>query len=114
MRSENEASVIQDAHILIVDDEPMLRETYARVLGRAGYRVSEAANGHDAIAALDSGAFDAILCDITMPGLNGIEMLRAVRERDFDVPVIMNTTIDDAMGEVLDLVLTTADQLVRA
>jgi EAL domain-containing protein (putative c-di-GMP-specific phosphodiesterase class I) len=90
-RSDHETTGIQDAHILIVDDEPMLRETYSRVLSRAGYRVSEAANGHEAIAALDAGAFDAILSDITMPGLNGIEMLRAVRERDFDVPVIMNT-----------------------
>lgn len=80
-----------DAHILIVDDEPMLRETYARLLGKAGYRVSVAANGHEAIAALAAGSFDAVLSDITMPGLNGIEMLRAVRERDLDVPVIMNT-----------------------
>ena len=69
----------------------MVRETYARVLERAGYRVSEAANGHEAIAALDAGSFDAVLSDIAMPGLNGIEMLRAVRERDLDVPVIMNT-----------------------
>ena len=82
---------LQNAHILIVDDEPMVREMYARVLGRAGYRVSEAGNGHEAIAALDAGHFDAVLSDITMPGLNGIEMLRAVRGRDLDVPVIMNT-----------------------
>ena len=80
-----------DAHILIVDDEPMLRETYAHVLGKAGYQVSQAANGDDAIACLAASSFDAVISDITMPGLNGIEMLRAVRERDLDVPVIMNT-----------------------
>ena len=79
------------AHILIVDDEPMVRETYAQVLGRAGYRISEAANGHEAVAALAAGSFDAVISDITMPGLNGIDMLRAVRERDLDVPVIMST-----------------------
>lgn len=81
----------EDARVLIVDDEPLVLETYARVLGRAGYRVSQAGNGVEAIAALDAGPFDAILSDITMPGLSGIEMLRAVRQRDLDVPVIMNT-----------------------
>jgi EAL domain-containing protein (putative c-di-GMP-specific phosphodiesterase class I) len=89
--NDNDAAGIQDSHVLIVDDEPFLRETYAQILSRVGYRVSQAANGLEAIAALDAGPFDAILSDITMPGLNGIEMLRAVRERDLDVPVIMNT-----------------------
>ena len=66
-------------------------ETYSRVLVRAGYCVSQAASGLHAIAALEAGTFDAILSDITMPGLNGLDMLRAVREHDLDVPVIMNT-----------------------
>lgn len=89
-RSDKE-SASPDTRILIVDDEPMVLETYARVLGKAGYHVSQAANGHEAIAALAAGCFNAVISDISMPGLNGIEMLRAVRERDLDVPVIMNT-----------------------
>jgi EAL domain-containing protein (putative c-di-GMP-specific phosphodiesterase class I)/FixJ family two-component response regulator len=88
---DEQAAGIPGARVLIVDDEQMLLETYARVLDHAGYRVHRAANGLDAIAALNAGPFDAIVTDITMPGLNGIQMLRAVRARDLDVPVIVNT-----------------------
>ena len=77
--------------VLVIDDEPLVRELLARVLRRAGFLVEAAADGTSAIAALDGGFFDAILSDISMPNLDGVSFLREVRRRDLDVPVVLIT-----------------------
>jgi EAL domain-containing protein (putative c-di-GMP-specific phosphodiesterase class I) len=77
--------------VLVVEDEDALRSAIARYLTRAGHRVAEARNGHEAMTALDQGGADVVLSDITMPGMDGLHLLRAVRERDLDLPVILAT-----------------------
>ncbi len=90
--------------VLVVDDEALLAKAYARWLTAAGYAVETAANGHAAVALLSgSAAFDVIVSDIAMPGMSGVELLRAVRQRDLDVPVVLMTAmpaLDTAMEAV--------------
>jgi EAL domain-containing protein (putative c-di-GMP-specific phosphodiesterase class I) len=77
--------------ILIVDDEPLIRETYSDLLRERGLETRTAATGRDALQALSEGGCDVILSDIQMPDTDGIQLLRSVRERDLDVPVLLMT-----------------------
>ncbi len=79
--------------ILVVDDDGNLRRTLREVLAAAGYEVAEAANGSEALAALDRQAADAMLCDWKMPGSGGEDLLRALMTRDGvdHLPVIIMT-----------------------
>jgi EAL domain-containing protein (putative c-di-GMP-specific phosphodiesterase class I) len=77
--------------ILLADDEPEIRRAYERVLKRAQLDVVTACDGATALAAVREQPFDAIVSDISMPGMTGLQLLRAVRERDLDVPVILMT-----------------------
>lgn len=78
-------------HVLIVDDDAMLRRSLARLLTSRGYVVTTAADGTEAIDEIGRVPFEAILSDIAMPGMDGIQLLREVREHDLHVPVIMIT-----------------------
>lgn len=77
--------------VLVVDDEPNLIAAYVRALTAAGFTVDKASNGKSAIERVTSTRFDAIVSDISMPELDGIGLLRAVREIDWDVPVVLVT-----------------------
>jgi EAL domain-containing protein (putative c-di-GMP-specific phosphodiesterase class I) len=77
--------------VLIADDEPMLLRGFGRVLTRAGYEVICVSDGQQAAELLNQVDFDAIVSDISMPGMSGIQLLRAARERDLDVPVLLVT-----------------------
>jgi EAL domain-containing protein (putative c-di-GMP-specific phosphodiesterase class I)/CheY-like chemotaxis protein len=89
--------------ILVVDDEDALRRAFARTLEDAGFAVTQAATGQEALDLLGSNGFDTIVSDITMPGMTGIELLRAVRQHDRDVPVVLvtgNPSVDSATQAV--------------
>jgi EAL domain-containing protein (putative c-di-GMP-specific phosphodiesterase class I) len=77
--------------ILIADDEPVLLRGLERVLRRSGYEVVTANDGNEAARLLGQMQFDAIVSDISMPGMNGLQLLRAARDRDLDVPVLLVT-----------------------
>lgn len=77
--------------MLVVDDVPQILEIIEELLRDAGYRVVTAGDGAAALAALRSEPFDLVLTDIEMPDATGVDILRAVRERDLDTPVIMIT-----------------------
>jgi len=77
--------------VLVVDDEPDLIAAYVRALTAAGFTVDKASNGKSAIERVASTRFDVIVSDISMPELDGIGLLRAVREIDWDVPVVLVT-----------------------
>jgi EAL domain-containing protein (putative c-di-GMP-specific phosphodiesterase class I)/CheY-like chemotaxis protein len=85
----NEAAAL--GSVLMVDDEPALLTAYARSLELAGFAVTKVGDGRQAIELIGQQRFDAIISDIAMPELDGIEVLRRVRERDLDVPVILIT-----------------------
>jgi CheY-like chemotaxis protein len=77
--------------VLLVDDEPTITRGYARSLTASGFTVEIAHNGTQAAELFQQRAYDVIVSDISMPGMNGLELLRAVREHDLDVPVIIMT-----------------------
>jgi EAL domain-containing protein (putative c-di-GMP-specific phosphodiesterase class I)/CheY-like chemotaxis protein len=89
--------------VLVVEDENALRRAFSRMLEEAGFSVLQAGDGQQAIDALAAGAFEVVLTDIAMPGMDGIQLLRAVRERDLDVPVILisgNPSMESAVKAV--------------
>jgi len=77
--------------VLVVDDEPDLLDLLVENLQREGYAVDAAADGQAATDALARHPYDVVLSDIVMPGMGGLELLRRVRERDFDLPVLLMT-----------------------
>lgn len=77
------------ALILVADDEPAIRETIRIVLDFEGYRVLEAADGLETLQLVRERQPDALLLDIRMPQLDGLEVLRSLRHRGYDLPVIM-------------------------
>ncbi len=79
------------AKVLIVDDEPVTARGYARVLTAAGHQVTIANDGREAAAVAKDQVFDVILSDIAMPDMDGLALLRAIRQSDLDVPMIFMT-----------------------
>jgi putative nucleotidyltransferase with HDIG domain len=77
--------------VLIVDDDHLVRDALRFALEDAGYDVWAVAHGADALAVLESQAVDIVLSDIFMPGMNGFELLKQIRQRRPDVPVILVT-----------------------
>lgn len=81
----------QVASILTVDDDPAVLGLFMSALGRAGYRALRAESGARALELLESEHVDAIITDLAMPGMPGMEFMRRVRERDPDLPILVIT-----------------------
>jgi DNA-binding response OmpR family regulator len=96
---------MQGGRILIVDDEPMVRETIAQVLRDEGYTVEVADDGRDALIKYDAHRPDAVLLDLMMPGMNGRQFLNALREerRDTTLPVVVMTAVHGVGERALSL-----------
>lgn len=75
--------------ILVVDDEEGLRLLYKEELEEAGWLVTLASSGEESIRKIEEGGVDLVLLDIKMPGMDGVEVLRRVKERWKDLPVIL-------------------------
>lgn len=75
--------------ILVVDDEPMVRSSTARILRRQGVVVETAETAEEALKLMGAARFDAVLSDLVMPGMGGIELLRVLRERWPRLPVLL-------------------------
>ena len=85
--------------ILVVDDERAVRDSLRRALELQGYDVALAADGAEALAQLESnGQVDAVLLDVLMPGLDGLEVCRRIRRSGKEIPVLM-LTARDAVGD---------------
>ena len=87
-------------NILVVDDEPNLRHMLTAVLEKAGYTVTSAANGMEALSLSESKPFDIILCDLRMPEMDGLTFLKQEAIQDLDTAIIMMSaygTIDTAV-----------------
>jgi two-component system NtrC family response regulator len=86
--------------ILLIDDDESLRRVMEFSLTEAGYAVRAVAGGEEGLRLFEKDPFDAVVTDITMPGMSGMEVLRQVRERDARIPVIIITaygTIESAV-----------------
>jgi two-component system NtrC family response regulator len=93
-------SVARAARILMVEDDPNLRRILAYHLERLEYTVAQVADGGSALERLAAEPFDLVVTDVRMAGMDGMELLRAIREKDPDLPVVVMTaygTIQDAV-----------------
>jgi EAL domain-containing protein (putative c-di-GMP-specific phosphodiesterase class I) len=81
----------EPGHVIVVDDEPAMRRGLARDITSFGHTVETFADGADAAQRISRGGIDVVISDISMPGLDGIELLRRVRSDDLDLPVVLVT-----------------------
>ena len=77
--------------VLLVDDEEQLRRASARVLSAEGFEVVQAEDGREALGHLERGEFDVVVSDVMMPHMSGLDLLRAISQRDLELPVILLT-----------------------
>lgn len=75
--------------ILVVDDEEAILYVFERYLSVAGYDVAVANNGFDAVGAAEAGPFDLLITDFRMPGMNGIEVIHALRRLRPGLPALV-------------------------
>lgn len=81
--------------ILIVDDDPAIRETLRRILMAKGYQVFEASDGERAIEAVKRHRFDLVLLDVILPGLSSLKVFQVIREQDSKTLVVLITGYPD-------------------
>ena len=77
--------------ILVIDDEEVMREVLESVLSSDGHRVTTAESGEEGLALARTTSFDAVVLDVMMPGMDGIETLRELKRLDDDLPVVLVT-----------------------
>ncbi len=98
--------------ILIVDDDPHIRQVLAFALGKAGMQTSEAADGEGALEAIAAQRPDLVVLDINMPRMNGLDVCRKLRAGD-DLPILFLSSRDDEIDRVLGLELGGDDYVVK-
>jgi DNA-binding response OmpR family regulator len=104
---------VDSANILVVDDEGANRYSVSKTLQRVGYMVSEAGSGEEALDVMNKQAFDVVLTDIRMPGLDGVELLRRIKDESPDVIVILMTAYASLGTAVEALRLGAHDYLIK-
>jgi DNA-binding NtrC family response regulator len=103
----------QSGSLLIVDDEPDLRELLALTLANIAAAVHTASNGKEALEIIKTGTIDVVLSDINMPEMNGLELLAQVRDLGLDIPFIFVTGYADSTKCVQALRLGATDFLEK-
>jgi DNA-binding response OmpR family regulator len=99
--------------ILVVEDDPLLAESLVRALQQQGYRIGHARRGHDADAMLLAQRFDLLLLDIGLPDIDGFELLRRMRARGDETPVLVVTAREAVDERVHGLDLGADDYLTK-
>jgi len=98
-------SLMSNIKILVVDDELIVRESMGNWLQEEGYMVNTSENGHDALEKIKTGTYDLAVVDIKMPGMDGIELLRNIKEIFPDLPILIMTayaSVDTAVQAMKD------------
>ena len=100
-------------HILVVDDEPAIVTVIRERLEREGLQVRAVASGEEALAAIEARPADLVVLDIMLPGIDGFEVLRRLRNAGHTVPVIVLTARDEDIDKIVGLELGADDYLVK-
>jgi len=101
-----------EGHVLVVDDEPIVREILERYLSREGFAVTTAADGQAALDAFEAARPDLIVLDLMLPRVDGLEVFRRIRERN-GTPVIMLTARGEEVDRVVGLDLGADDYVAK-
>jgi len=100
-------------HLLVVDDDPAVLEALALVLDLNGFEVTTAVDGREAIRTLSTASPDAVILDVLMPGLDGLEVCRRIRASGDRTPVLMLTARTDVSQRVAGLEAGADDYLAK-
>jgi DNA-binding response OmpR family regulator len=111
-RSGRSAGLIMPRRVLVVDDEPTLRETLAEALEQDGLDVVTAADGKEALEQFRAHSPDLVLLDLMLPQVSGIEVCRVIR-RESAVPIVMLTAKDSEIDKVVGLELGADDYVTK-
>ncbi|TXH80496.1 MAG: response regulator [Rhizobium sp.] len=107
------AALQHEAHLLIVDDDPRIRQMLTRYFEDEGYCVSSASDGMEMRARLRQQSFDAILLDLVLPGgADGLDLAREIRATS-DVPIMMLTGRDDVVDRIVGLEIGADDYIAK-
>lgn len=98
--------------VLVVDDEPIVRDVVVRYLERDGYRTLEAATGDEARRLLELQAPSLVVLDVMLPGVSGLELCRWIRSRS-EVPIVMLTALGEEADRIVGLELGADDYLTK-
>lgn len=110
--SRKPASPSLVGEVLLVDDEPLIRCSYGDLLANAGYRVHSAAGGAEALRQAEA-PLEAVLLDIMMPGMSGLDVLARLRQERPDLPVVILTAHPSSQNAITALRLGAFDFLVK-
>jgi DNA-binding response OmpR family regulator len=99
--------------ILVVDDDPTVSDVVRRYLERAGYQVRLAADGHGALASFARDRPDLVVLDLMLPGIDGLEVCRRLRNGADGVPIVMLTALGEESDRVLGLQLGADDYVTK-
>ena len=99
--------------ILVIDDEPALRQSFTRILQKAGHDVTTAASGNEGLALVSEHPFDLVYLDIRMPDMNGLEILKIIHEKFPELPVILFTAQPDLSSALEALRQGAKDYLLK-
>jgi two-component system, OmpR family, response regulator MtrA len=98
--------------VLLVEDDPSIREVAALGLSQAGFKVKAAADGREGLARFREGSFDLVLLDVMLPELDGLEVCRAIRHES-QVPVVFLSARSDTLDVVVGLELGADDYVTK-
>ncbi|MBN1203637.1 MAG: response regulator transcription factor [Myxococcaceae bacterium] len=99
--------------VLLIDDDTRMYELLAQYLGQNGITVAHAPDGGRGLAALEANAYDAVLLDVMMPGMDGLEVCKRIRARSGQIPILMLTARGDETDRVVGLELGADDYLAK-
>jgi two-component system, OmpR family, response regulator MprA len=101
------------SRLLVVDDDASIRAVLRRSLSYEGFDVTSAADGHAALQALREQAVDCVILDVGMPGIDGLEVCRRLREAGHSIPVLLVTAYDGIGDRTGGLEAGADDYLVK-
>ena len=98
--SASRRTTLRKSHVLVVDDEELYRRALERILSRVGHNVLMARDATEALGIVSSQPVDLVLCDIKMPGINGLELVRQIHDVEPDLPCIVITGYSSAENSI--------------